>query len=78
MPTEPMCMDVSPTIHRQFSRIKNQGGFENDQDLMQAALKALDDVLIQQQRTPPHPTHTHGALEPFFSAMPGSPDDYDI
>lgn len=79
MPPEPMCMDLSPTIQRQFNRLKSQGRFENDQELMQAALKALDDVLLQNQyRQHPHPLDTKDPTEPYMSYLGQSPDDYDV
>lgn len=71
-------LDVSPTVQRQFNRIKEQGEFKSDQDLMQAALSALDDVLDNQHLQPPHPLHTPDSTEPYMKFAGLGIDDYDI
>jgi hypothetical protein len=76
---EPWNLDVSPTIHRKFNRLKDQGLFSNDQDLMQAALNALDECLERNSQSGTfNPMRDLYSSEPYMRHPGLSLDDYDL
>lgn len=71
MQIDTVTVNLTPALYRQFLRLKALGCFQDDQDLMQAALEALErewrhgktDFVARSERYMPHPGL--------------GPDDYD-
>lgn len=67
-------VNLPSPIYNHFNRLKAMGHFENDQDLMQAALEALDK---EWEHGNPVEYHRRLSTQPYMSRPGLSPDDYD-
>lgn len=75
METEKVMISLTPALYRQFMRLKTQGAFLNDEDLMQASFEALEREW-QRGIQSASPSSNSGS-QPYMPFPGLSPDDYD-
>jgi hypothetical protein len=74
MQTEQISVNLTLPLYRQFSRLKVQGHFQNDQDLLQAAFEALERDWHRGRAPQQSPDPT---LSPYMHRPGLSLEDYD-
>lgn len=74
MQAEQLQISLTPALYRQFSRLKTQGSFTSDSDLLQACFVALERFW---ERGIPDRGLGNSISEPYMMHPGLSPDDYD-
>lgn len=78
MQAEPqLSLNLSPDLSRQFARIKSQGAFRSDQDVLRAALDALEHDYHHGRFRYTEASKNDVSRKPYMSQPGLSLDDYD-
>ncbi len=75
MQLENISITLTPNLYRQFARLKTQGQFANDQDLLQACFEALERSWERGSRDVG--LTTDAVLKPYMTRPGLGVDDYD-
>lgn len=74
METKAVQVSLTPALYRQLTRLKAQGQFISDSDLLQASFEALEQSW---ERSAPHKVINAISNKPYMSRPALGIDDYD-
>lgn len=74
MQAEQIQINLTPALYRQFTRLKTQGSFTDDQDLLQACFESLERDWERSRR---NQGIGNPLMEPYMRRPGLSLDDYD-